>query len=217
MLGLFAALVSRAAGTCRQPRPPRRPQQHSVAEAEHNETSPPNLCPSEMKAPSPEDTKCKFCRRRFTARGVKEHERHHCAKNLNRRPRELLKVRCKHCLKELHGNGLRAHVAQVHPEAYARSRSVKAHRMKEKRSGSASARKEERRAHSSPPSSHALHSPKRSPAPRKEEQATHPHNQREARKETTERIWEEVRKRTPLSSQKYIPSGTLRRGDQEQA
>eukprot|EP00959_Pyramimonas_sp_CCMP1952_P458451 9476639-Pyramimonas_sp.AAC.1 len=33
-----------------------------------------------MKAPSPKDTKCKFCRRRFTRRGAKEHERHHCAK-----------------------------------------------------------------------------------------------------------------------------------------
>ena len=170
-----------------------------------------------MKAPSPKDTKCKFCRRRYTARGVKEHERHHCAKNPNRRPREFKKVRCKHCLKQLHGNGLRAHVAQVHPEAYARSRSVRAHRMKEKRSGSAGARKEERREHSRPVSSHALHSREGSSAPRKENKGTHPHNQPETRKETTERVWEEVRKRTPLSTQKYIPSGNWRRGEQEKA
>ena len=30
----------------------------------------------------------------------------------------------------------------------------------------------------------------------------HPHHQRETRAETTERIWEEVRKRTPLQTQK---------------
>ena len=196
-------------------RSPRHPRQHSVTEAEHNETSPPNLCPSEMKAPSPKDVKCKFCRRRFTARGVKEHERHHCVKNPKRRPREFLKVRCKHCLKELHGNGLRAHVAQVHPEAYARSRSVKAHRMKEKRSGSARVRKDEGRKHSRPLTSHALHSREGISAPRKEDTGTHPHNQRETRKDTTERIWEEVRKRTPLSTQKRNPSGNWRRGEQE--
>ena len=168
-----------------------------------------------MKAPSPKDTKCKFCRRRFTRRGAKEHERHHCAKNPDRVPREFKKSPCLHCGKILHGNGLRAHVAQVHPEAYARSRSVKAHRVKEKRSGSTGVRKEERRKHSRPPSGQALHSPKRSPAPREGDRGTHPHNQRDTRKETTERIWEEVRKRTPLSSQNYIPSGNWRRGDQE--
>ena len=170
-----------------------------------------------MNAPSPKDTKCKFCRRRFTSRGVAEHMRHHCPKNPNRRPREFKKVRCKHCLKELHGNGLRAHVAQVHPEAYARSRSVRAHRMKEKRSDSAVVRKEDRRKHSRPPSSHALHSPERSPAPRKEDRATHPRNQRETSADTTERIWEEVRRRTPMSSHEYIPSGNWRRGGQERA
>ena len=168
-----------------------------------------------MKAPSPKDTKCRFCRRRFTARGVKEHERHHCAKNPDRRPREFKKSQCRHCGKILHGNGLRAHVAQVHPEQYARSRSVRAHRMKEKRSGSAGVRKEERRKHSRPPSSHALHSPERSPAPRKEDRGARPHQQRETRAETTERIWEEVRKRTPLQTQKRKPSGNWRRGDQE--
>ena len=154
-----------------------------------------------MKTPSPKDTKCKFCRRRFTRRGVAEHMRHHCAKNPDRVPREFKKSQCRHCGKILHGNGLRAHVAQVHPEQYARSRSVRAHRMKEK--------------HSRPPSGHVLHSPKRSPTPRKEDTETHPHNQRETRKETTERIWEEVRKRTPLQTQKRKPSGNWRRGDQE--
>ena len=68
-------------------------------------------------------------------------------------------------------------------------------------SGSAGASKEERRKHPRPPSSHALHSPERSPAPRKEDKATHPHQQRETRAETTERIWEEVRKRTPLQTE----------------
>lgn len=170
-----------------------------------------------MKAPSPKDTKCKFCRRRFTSRGVKEHERHHCAKNPHRRPREFRKSQCRHCGKMLHGNGLRAHVAQVHPEAYARSRSVRAHRMKEKRSGSAAARKEVRHKHSRPLSSHALHSREGTPAPRKEDKGTRPHHQHETRAETTERIWDEVRKRTPLPTQKRKPSGNWRRGDQETA
>ena len=82
-----------------------------------------------MKAPSPKDTKCKFCGRRFTKRGLREHQRHHCAKCPDRKPRKFKKSQCRHCGKILHGNGLRAHVAQVHPEQYARSRSVKAHRM----------------------------------------------------------------------------------------
>ena len=42
-----------------------------------------------------------------------------------------------------------------------------------------------------------------------------PGRQRETRAETTERIWEEVRKRTPLQTQKRKPSGNWRRGDQE--
>ena len=162
-----------------------------------------------MKAPSPKDTKCKFCRRRFTRRGVKEHERHHCAKNPNRRPREFQMSQCRHCGKILHGNGLRAHVAQVHPEAYARSRSVKAHRMKQKQSGSAAARTKVSHKHSRQrgASSHAL----------QEHRAAHPHHQDETRAETTERIWDEVRKRTPLPTQKRKQTGNWRREDQETA
>ena len=159
-----------------------------------------------MKAPSPKDTKCQFCRRRFTSRGVKEHERHHCAKNPNRMPRVFDKVRCAHCMKELHGNGLRAHVAQVHPEQYARSRSVRAHRMKEKRSGSAGARKEER--------DRARKSHKGSPAPSKEVKGALP---LETRAETTPRTRGEVRKRTPPPTKKHIQSGNWQRGEQEKA
>ena len=36
--------VIHAAGNCRRPRPPRQPWQHSITEAEHNKTSPLNLC-----------------------------------------------------------------------------------------------------------------------------------------------------------------------------
>ena len=77
------------------------------------------------------------------------------AQNPNRRPRKFKRSQCRHC-----GKGLRAHVAQVHPEAYARSRSVRAHRMKEMRNGSAGARKEEHKNHTRQreASSHALHS-----------------------------------------------------------
>ena len=173
----------------------------------------------EMKALSPKDTKCKFCGRRFTARGVLEHERHHCAKNPNRRPREFKKSRCRHCGKTLHGNGLRAHVAQVHPEAYARSRSVRAHRMKEKRSvsASASARKEGQRKQTRQrmASSHAPHSRESSAAPRKGDWEARSRHQPETRAETTGRIWKEVLKRTPTHER--IPPGNWRRGDQERA
>jgi hypothetical protein len=184
-----------------------------------------------MRAPSPKDTKCKFCGRRFTARGVLEHQRHHCGKNPNRKPREFKKSRCKHCGKELHGNGLRVHVASVHPEAYARSRSVKAHRMKERRSGSAGggARKESARAGSGAAERNAL-SPKHatrsreSPAaPRKEHGAARQHHQPETRAETTDRIWKEVRSRMPLrGAPEALPiqerkgsTGNWRHGDQE--
>ena len=166
-----------------------------------------------MKAPSPKHTKCKFCRRLYTARGVKEHERHHCAKNPNRRTREFKKSQCRHCGKVLHGNGLRAHVAQVHPEAYARSRSVKAHRMKEKRSGSAGASKEQHKRRTKSLSNHALPSREGSPATRKEDQVTHPHHQ----PETHARIWDQARKRTPLPTQESKASGNWRRRDQENA
>ena len=175
--------------------------------------SPESLPVGKMKAPSPKDTRCKFCRQRFTKRGVKEHERHHCTKNPNRKPRKFKKSQCRHCGKILHGNGLRAHVAQVHPEQYARSRSVKAHRMEEKRSGSTTARKVTRHKHSSQrnTSSRVQHSREGPPAPRQEQP------QDETRAQTTERIWGEVRKRTPLPTHHHKPSGNLRYGNQERA
>ena len=120
-----------------------------------------------MRVLSPKDTKCTFCGRYFTRRGLLKHQRHHCAKNSNRVPRMFKKSRCKLCGKTLHGNGLRAHVAQVHPEAYARSRSVRAHRMKETRSGSAGVKKEVHKKHSRQreASNNALQSRKGSSAP----------------------------------------------------
>ena len=179
-----------------------------------------------MRALSPKDTKCTFCGKYFTRRGLLEHQRHHCAKNPHRRPRVFKKTRCKHCGKEMHGNGLRVHVASVHPEAYARARSVKAHRMKEnpfKRSGNAGVKKEvgkKKHSRQHEASNHALHSREDSSAPRKprkEHKVMHAHDRRESRAETTERIWEEVRKRTPLLTRNRKPSGNWRRGDQETA
>ena len=81
---------------------------------------------------SPKNTACEHCGRFFTARGVKEHVRHHCPANPNRRKRVFTKSKCLHCGKRMHSAGLRVHVASVHPEKYARSRSVKAHRAPEK-------------------------------------------------------------------------------------
>ena len=81
---------------------------------------------------SPKNTACEHCGRFFTARGVKEHVRHHCPANPNRRKRVFTKSKCLHCGKRMHSAGLRVHVASVHPEKYARSRSVKAHRAPER-------------------------------------------------------------------------------------
>ena len=153
----------------------------------------------EMKAPSPKDRKSKFCGRRSTARGVLGYQRHHCPKNKDRRPREFKKTRCKHCGKELHGNGLRVHVVSVHPEAYARTRSVKAHRMKERRSGSAGGGVKKESAQASP--KHAKRSRENPAATRKDREhgaARGERHQPETRAETTQRIWQQVRSWMPL-------------------
>ena len=85
------------------------------------------LASTEMRH-SPRDTACKFCGKLFTRKGCAEHMRHACKKNPKRRKRSFGKVKCLHCGKEIYETGLRVHVATQHPEAYAHSPSVKAHR-----------------------------------------------------------------------------------------
>ena len=56
---------------------------------------------------SPKNTACEHCGRFFTARGVKEHVRHHCPANPHRRKRVFTKSKCLHCGKRMHSAGLR--------------------------------------------------------------------------------------------------------------
>jgi len=89
----------------------------------------------------------------------------------------------------MHSAGLRVHVASVHPEKYARSRSVKAHRAPEKpkKSGAKEAgrhSKESPRRVSASPARHA-----RSKALKKISPAS------KSKEEQPNRIWKEVEKR----------------------
>ena len=138
---------------------------------------------------SPKNTACEHCGRFFTARGVKEHVRHHCPANPNRRKRVFTKSKCLHCGKRMHSAGLRVHVASVHPEKYARSRSVKAHRAPEKPKKSEAKEagrhsKESPRRVSASPARHA-----RSKALKKNSPAS------KSKEEQPNRIWKEVEKR----------------------
>ena len=93
----------------------------------------------------------------------------------------------------------------------ARSLSVRTHRNNERWSGNVGVKTEARKKHSKQreASNNALQSREGSSAPRKsrqEDEVTYPHHRRESRGETIERIWEEVRKRTLLPTQKRRPS-----------
>ena len=140
-----------------------------------------------MKAPSPKDTKRKICGKRFTARGVAEHCRHHCPKTPNRESRVFKRSQCRHCGKWVHGNGLRVHVASMHPEQYARSRSVKAHRSPPP--------KAERRRSKAPADARPKHSADAREGSRKDSRSQHTarsERPRESKEETAERIWQQV-------------------------
>ena len=103
------------------------------------------------------------------------------------------KSQCRHCGKILHGYGIRVHVASVHPEAYARSRSVKAHRSPPP--------KAQHRHTRSPAAAWSEHSPEARDESRKNSRPQHadrPSTKRPrmAREETTQRIWQQVQTRT---------------------
>ena len=150
-----------------------------------------NVLPKEMaraKKTSLKDTRCEFCGRFFTARGVKEHMRHHCHSNPNRRKRKFEKVTCVHCGKVMHSAGLRVHVASVHPEKYVRSRSVSAHRV-EKRPKSG-ARSDAPRRHLKSPRRYRSTSPVRD-IQTKDVAKSEDNGDRER----TRRIWKEIENR----------------------
>ena len=72
-------------------------------------------------ATSPKNSPCLYCGKLLTARGVVEHERHHCKKNPNRVKRSFARKACKVCGKKLHGAALRAHMATQHPLDFAKA------------------------------------------------------------------------------------------------
>ena len=72
-------------------------------------------------ATSPKNSPCLYCGKLLTARGVVEHERHHCKKNPNRVKRSFARKACKVCGKKLHGAALRAHMATQHPLEFAKA------------------------------------------------------------------------------------------------
>ena len=84
-------------------------------------------------APSAKVSPCMYCGRRFTKKGVYEHERHSCKHNPNRRKRTFGRSTCKFCGKRFHSAGLRAHVATQHPEEFAREKKRRASSPRDKR------------------------------------------------------------------------------------
>ena len=84
-------------------------------------------------APSAKVSPCMYCGRRFTKKGVYEHERHSCKHNPNRRKRTFGRSTCKFCGTRFHSAGLRAHVATQHPEEFAREKKRRASSPRDKR------------------------------------------------------------------------------------
>ena len=60
-------------------------------------------------------TYCRFgCGKKCTAKGVYEHERHHCPKNPNRVPKQIERKQCVVCGEWFNGHYLRVHMACQH-------------------------------------------------------------------------------------------------------
>ena len=74
---------------------------------------------------SPRDTKCLYCGKRCTSKGVYEHERHHCPKNPHAKKRSFGKVQCRVCGELYHKAGLRTHMATQHPLEFAKDKARK--------------------------------------------------------------------------------------------
>ena len=78
-----------------------------------------------MPPTSTKNSPCLYCGKLLTARGVCEHERHHCKKNPNRVKRSFGKKRCVVCGKKLNAAGHRAHMATQHPLEFAKEKARK--------------------------------------------------------------------------------------------
>ena len=87
----------------------RRPQETRMPQAKH----------------SPKDTRCLYCGKKCTQKGVYEHERHACPKNPHRKKRSWSKVKCRVCGEMYHAAGLRTHMATQHPLDFAKEKARK--------------------------------------------------------------------------------------------
>ena len=108
---------------------------------------------------SPKDTKCLYCGKRCTSKGVYEHERHHCKMNKHAKKRSFGKVKCRVCGELYHAAGLRTHMATQHPLEFAKD---KARRPSSKAAMRRRVAESEERRHDVP----------RSPSPRPKSHAT---------------------------------------------
>ena len=143
-----------------------------------------------MKAPSPEDAKCKFCRRRFTARGVKEHERHQCTKS-EQTAAQVQEESVPSLWKGSSG-----------PRGPGAPRGIRQIPLGESPSYERDAERQRRCEEGGTQESYETTRGVQSCTALTRGLCGAPGRQRETRAETTERIWEEVHKRTPLQTQK---------------
>ena len=104
----------------------------------------------------PKDTKCLYCGKRCTSKGVYEHERHACPKNPHRKKRSFGKLECHVCGQMYHAAGLRTHMAVQHPLEFAKEKRKRPSSKVAMRRRVARAESEERR-----------HEVPRSPSPRR--------------------------------------------------
>ena len=142
-----------------------------------------------MKAPSPEDAKCKFCRRRFTARGVKEHERHQCTKS-EQTAAQVQEESVPSLWKGSSG-----------PRGPGAPRGIRQIPLGESPSYERDAERQRRCEEGGTQESYETTRGVQSCTALTRGLCGAPGRQRETRAETTERIWEEVRKRTPLQTE----------------
>ena len=143
-----------------------------------------------MKAPSPEDAKCKFCRRHFTARGVKEHERHQCTKS-EQTAAQVQEESVPSLWKGSSG-----------PRGPGAPRGIRQIPLGESPSYERDAERQRRCEEGGTQESYETTRGVQSCTALTRGLCGAPGRQRETRAETTERIWEEVRKRTALQTEK---------------
>ena len=114
---------------------------------------------------APRDSPCLYCGRKFTKKGVYEHERHSCRKNPNCKKRSFGKKRCPYCAKKYHAAGLRAHIATQHPLEFAQEKARRrpsSRAAQRRRVVEAEANRERDRRHRRKTHDHHSHPPHRS-------------------------------------------------------